>query len=169
MDSKKLCTAALAVLILMSAAGPALAKGGRGGGGGRMGGPSITRQAPQPSAAPRRAAPSGEKAGTGSTQKSNIDQGIDPKDYGKRGGNVGSAAANPGSPAPQNTQSGFFGGGSFFPSGFSIWPWLWFSGHNTASADDGKEGDKPQSESFSDMMSRWWNEFLTAFKSLLGL
>lgn len=168
MNSRKICTAALAALILVSAAGPALAKGGRGGGGGRIGAPSITRQAPP--AAPRQAAPSREAAGngTGSAQKSNIDQGIDPKDYGKRGGNAGSTA-NPGTAAPQNTRSGFFGGGSFFPSGFSIWPWLWFSGHNTASADDGKEGDKPQPESFSDMMARWWNELITAFKSLFGM
>lgn len=181
MNRKKLGTALLVGLLLVSMAGPAMAKGGRGGGGGLVGGsPSISRQAPAPSQSQRQqAAPSQKQsASENGTQKRNIDQGIDPADYGKRNAGSGSTTSSnqAGQAAAQNTRSNFFGGGGGFFSGFSsFWPWLWISswfGHGNAAASDGQTEAQPeeaQTESWWDAMSQWWTNFVHSVKALFGM
>lgn len=168
MDRKKIYKITAVCLILTAMAAPGLTKGGRGGGsfGGR---PSFSRQAVSRPAqqAPRpqqnRTAEAPERTET----KRDIDQGIDPKDYGKR--NTGSTAAGTGT--AQNSgavKNNFSGGTGGFFSGFSLWPWLWFSGHSTAAASDGDKAEAEETESFSAMLGRWYDSVISFFKTLLG-
>lgn len=173
MRSQKILLIMLAAAVL--AGGAAEAKGARMGGGMRMS-PSITRPA-APKAAPKPAAPAqkttpaqqaapaqqgaqkqnaqaGEKAGAESGKR-NIDEGIDPKDYGKKNTGTGTA--------PAGTSSGFFGGGGFF-RGFSLWPWMWFGSMNhSAAAEDGSEAETAQEEGPS-----WWESLWASISSFFG-
>lgn len=153
------------VLVALLLAMPAdAAKGGaRGGGiGGRRGSPSITRPVGNPgsqkidisgiSKEKRMAAPQ-NGAGTIS---------------GTSQGQQGTAAGN-GASSPTNTRSGFFGGGGFF-NGFSLWPWMWFAGHSSSSANEEENKELPQKETFGDMLAQWEQNvdqfFLSIFRWL---
>lgn len=119
------------------------------------------QQAPRPQQ--NRTAEAPERTET----KRDIDQGIDPKDYGKR--NTGNTAAGTGT--AQNSgavKNNFSGGTGGFFSGFSLWPWLWFSGHSTAAASDGDKAEAEETESFSAMLGRWYDSVISFFKALLG-
>lgn len=167
MNSKKIAAVFCLAAALTAIASPVLAaRGGRGGG--RVGGsPSITRTAPA-----RPSQQTDRSAGRQSSQP--IDQGIDPKDYGRRNagkenttaGTAGNTAGQTQNPAVQNRFTG--GGIGGFFNGFSLWPWLWFSGHNSAAASDGDEGNEPELESFSEMLGRWWDNVLEFFRSLFS-
>lgn len=172
MEKRKI-VAALCLAAALLAVSPALARGGRAGG--RMGGASITRTAPRAVPSPARPAqqarpqqPAGNAGQAGQRAADRpIDQGIDPKDYGKR--NTGSTAAGTGT--AQNSgavKNNFSGGTGGFFSGFSLWPWLWFSGHSTAAASDGDKAEAEETESFSAMLGRWYDSVISFFKTLLG-
>lgn len=170
MKAQKVLLIMLAAAVL--AGGAADAKGARMGGGMRMA-PSITRPA-APKTAPKQAAPvqkttpaqqaapaqktapakeSGAK--DAGQKKQAIDEGIDPKDYGKK--NVGTGTA------PAGTSSGFFGSGGFF-RGFSLWPWMWFGSMNhSAAAEDGGEAETAQQEEPS-----WWESLWASICSFFG-
>lgn len=174
--------AALCLAAALLAVSPALAKGGRAGGG-RMGGASITRTAPRavpspahPSQQARPQQPAGN-AGERAQRPADrpIDQGIDPKDYGKRGaaagnaGNTGSSTQRPGGTAP--AQNNFTGGGGGFFNGFSLWPWLWFAGSSSSAASDGADASEAETEepkSLSAMLGRWWDSVIAFFQSLFS-
>ncbi len=171
MNKKQWAAALCLAAALAACASPALA---RGRGGGRMGGASITRTAPRPSSGPAQtpyAAPQQERT----QPRQPIDQGIDPKDYGKR--NTGrTAAAEPGQQAgrSQTTQNQFTGGTGGFFNGFSLWPWLWFSGHSQAAAEDQSASSvqsgeaKSEEEGFLASISRWWDGVVQFFQSLFS-
>lgn len=170
--------AALCLIAALTAAAPAMAKGGRAGGG-RMMSPSITRTAPRPAQPARPAQPQG--ADRQQTARP-IDQGYDPKDYGRRNAGTGQAADNSTRPQQNNgnnanqqngtTRNNFTGGGGGFFSGFSLWPWLWFAGHGSSAASDGTDTADAESggeESFTAMIGRWWDSVVQFFQSLFEL
>ncbi|GEM_PF-3270887 len=179
MEKRKIA-AALCLAAALLAVAPALARGGRAGG--RMGGASITRTAPRAVPSPARPAqqarpqqPAGNAGQAGQRAADRpIDQGIDPKDYGKRStsGNAGSAGGStqrPGQTAP--AQNNFTGGGGGFFNGFSLWPWLWFAGHGSSGASDGTdnaEAEEQEPESLSVMLGRWWDNVISFFQSLFS-
>lgn len=174
LNHKKAGTILLVGLLLASMAAPAMAKGGRVGGGRISSGPSISRQAPAPSQRQQAVPSQKQNAGETGTQKKPIDEGIDPKDYGKKPGASGNTTA--GTQAGQTaagTQNNFFGGGSFFGGGFSsFWPWLWISswfGHGNAAASDGQTQEQPQTTSWWDSLSQWWTNFVQSMKAMLGM
>lgn len=158
----------LAALVLLAMPADAARGGARGGGmGGRGGSPSISRPAGNPgsqkidisgiSKEKRMAAPqNGPGTGSGASQGQTSQ------------GQQGTAAGN-GASAPANIRSGFFGGGGFF-NGFSLWPWMWFAGHNSSSANGEDNKEPPQEESFGDMLARWEQNvdqfFLSIFRWL---
>lgn len=171
---KQWMRAAAAVLVLTVLAAPVMAKGGARGGARISRPPSVTRQAPARPAEANSAARTGQKQNTdaGAAEKnSRIDQGIDPSDYGKRNaGKSAGAAVAFGAAAASGTQSNFTGGGSFF-NGFSIWPWLWFAGHGSSSAEGEAAAEEPaaqQEESFTEMIARWWADLTGFFASVFG-
>ncbi len=156
---------ALAVLVLLAMPVDA-ARGGGARGGGRGGSPSISRPAGNPGSQKidisgiskeKRMAPAQNGAGTGAGNSAGASQ-----------GQQGTAAGN-GSSAPANTRSGFFGGGGFF-NGFSLWPWMWFAGHNSSSANTGENQEPQKEETFGEMLTRWEQNvdqfFLSIFRWL---
>lgn len=170
MKKQKILMILLALAVL--GAGAAEAKGAR------MGGmrisPSIARPA-APKAAPKQATPAqktapvqqeaqkqnasqaGEKSGAESSRR-NIDEGIDPKDYGKKNAGTGSTA-------PAGTSSGFFGGSGFF-RGFSLWPWMWFGSMNHSAAAE--DGNAAASETAEETPS-WWESLWASIMNFFGL
>lgn len=172
MKISKLAAMLCLVAMMAATASPVMAKGGRMGGG-RMGGPSIMRTAPK--TAPRQAeTPSRDttrpaNGAAGQNAGRTIDQGIDPSEYGRRGGRTQGSAG--GQNQANGTQNQFAGTGRGFFGGFSLWPWLWFAGHGSAAADEGKEAPQAEEsgEDASSSFGQWWDSLVQSLRALFGL